>query len=199
MSPRQKLRLVQNRPPAVFDDQKTPAEILQSDVVASNAEEYIQFMISQLRQVIGKDRWNKEVPANLSELVTAIENRFVFEAECLSTDAVGDCVQARVPNGGIYHVTKVDPWDETKMPSAGIIISKSDLTHCVVQFGGVVDGVYGGLTVRKPLFIDDGGGLTQTLPTPGPGQSFFVQGMGSAIDDTAFVLNPGPILIRNRG
>lgn len=196
MAPRQLVRLKESRRPDSYDDQKTPAEIQQAELSASTLEELTHFVLSQIRQITGEANWFDPVQQSIKEL---LETRFTLPAECLATDAVGDAVYSRATDGGIYRVTKCDPSDIDKMPCFGIIISKSGDTDCTLQFGGVVSGVYGGLDLRKPLYVDTDGGLTQTLPSLAVGQTMFVQAVGMAIDDSEFLLNPSPTFDRMRG
>ena len=93
-----------------------------------------------------------------------------FAAYCFSTDAVGDLVfimGAKV--GSRYQVTKIDVDDASKIPAVGILISKSSPTECEVQTGGVLKGVYSGLTPGKALFAgtDARPSHTYTRPTTG--------------------------------
>lgn len=182
MSPKQLHRLFENRVPEAYDDQKTPTEIQSAETSSEHFQHVLVYVLSQIRQILGTTNWNDPVPVALANILTATST---FSAVCLATDAVGDCVYS-VQN---YEVTKCDPTDETTMPASGIIISKSSATDCVVQYTGVCSGVYGGLTIGEPLFIDTDSGLTQTLPTT-PAQPYLAQGMGIAIADSAFIVRP---------
>lgn len=197
MAPRQLVRLKESRRPDSYDDQKSPAEIQQAEVVSADLEDLVHYVLSQLRQITGEANWFDPVQQSLKEI---LETRNTFPAECLATDAVGDCVYARQSAvGGVYQVTKVDPHDEATMPAVGIILSKTSDTDCVVQVAGLVEGVYGGMDIRKALYVDEDGGLTQVLPALVPGDRMFVQGMGMAVDEDALVLSPSASFARRRG
>lgn len=182
MSPKQLHRLFENRIPEVYDDQKTPTEIQNAEITSENFQQVLVFLISQIRQILGTSNWNDPVPVALNDILTSVST---FDAVCLSTDAIGDCVYSTQN----YEVTQCNPLVEATMPASGIIIAKSDATHCTVQYSGVCTGVYGGLTVGEPLFIDSDGGLTQTLPSS-PAQLYLAQGMGVAIADSSFIVRP---------
>ena len=197
MTPRQLVRLKESRQPDAYDDQKTPAEILQAEILASSLEELAHFMLSQIRQITGEDNWFDPVRQSIKSI---IESQNTFPANCLATDAVGDCVYSNLDVvAGIYQVTKVDPNDETKMPAVGLIISKSTDTDCIVKMSGLVEGIYGAMDLRKTLYVDIDGGLTQALPLALPGDRMFIQAMGMAVDDGAFVLTPSATFARRRG
>ena len=196
MAPRQLVRLKESRRSDSYDDQKTPIEIQQAELVAFSLEELTHFVLSQIRQITGEDNWFDPVQQSIKEI---LESRNTFRANCLATDAVGDCMYSRVAAvGGIYQVTKVDPNDQNKMPAIGIIILKSSDTDCIVQTSGVVEDVYGGMDIRKTLYVDTDGGLTQALSPALPGDRMFVQAMGMAIDDAALVLAPSALFMRRR-
>lgn len=192
MSPRQLLRLFENRVPEAYDDQKTATEISNAEVTSQNFEQVITFILSQLKQILGTPNWNDAVPIDLTSVVPVAGT---FEATCLATDSIGDCVYSTGP----YVVTKCDPQNITTMPAKGMIISKSDSTTCLVQCQGIVSNIYGGLTPGETLFVDTDGGLTSTLPTPAPGDSYIAQGIGAAVDDDAFIIRPDVMLIRYKG
>lgn len=196
MAPRQLVRLYESRKSESFDDQKTPDQIAASESLALTHQDFLEYVLSQIRQILGTDNWHDPVPVNLLDL---FQNTNTVEAECLATDSVGDAVCARIEDGGLYRVFQCDPNDEAKMPAWGVIISKSSDTECRVQYGGIVDGLYGGLELRKTLFVDTDGGLTQDLPVVVPGDRMFVQAMGVALDDSVFLLNPTPTMFRRRG
>lgn len=197
MAPRQLVRLKESRRPDSYDDQKSPAEIQQAELAASTLEELTHFVLSQIRQITGEDNWFDPVQQSIKEI---LESRNTFPAQCLATDSVGDCVFANAEAvGGVYQMTKVDPNDPDKMPAAGIIISKSSDTDCIIQVSGLVEGVYGGMDIRKTLYVDVDGGLTQVLPPLTPGDRMFVQAMGMAVDDNALVLTPSAMFARRRG
>lgn len=200
MSPRQLLRLFESRRSESFDDQKTPAEIAASETASDNHQEFLEFVLSQIRQILGTDNWHDAVPVNLAEILTDINDstnaKEAFTADCLATDAVGDCVYCTDdPVGGIYQVTKCDPYVLATLPSVGIIRAKTSATRCEVQYSGEMAGVYGSLDRTRPLFIGFDGGLTQTLPAPNGGP-VWTQIMGKPLGQTIVLVRPNDLLTK---
>ena len=78
---RQKLRLVTVRKPSSFDDQKTPSDIKNNAETASteNEQVFIEYVLSQLRQILGTNNWNDNVPDSLSNIVTSIADLLAIE------------------------------------------------------------------------------------------------------------------------
>ena len=197
MSPRQLVRLYESRKSGTLDDQKTPAEIDVGEATANNHEELFDFLLSQIRQIIGTDHWHSAVPASLATLFQTTSS---FPAECLATDAVGDCVYARMnPIAGVYQVTRADPEDWSMFPALGIISQKTGLTDCRVQYSGTVRGLYGGLQVSDLLFVGAAGRLVSTPPVPSVGGSVFVQAMGAVLGDDEFLVAPSMSVTKRVG
>lgn len=196
MSPRQLLRLFESRRSESFDDQKTPAEIQTSEAVSQNHQEFLDYVLSQIRQILGTDNWHDAVPTNLENVVSTFDAANTFLADCLATDAIGDCVYATAdPIGGIYQVTKCNPYTLETLPSIGIIRSKTTDTRCEVQYSGEMAGVYGSLDLSKPLFIGFDGGLTQVVPAPNGGP-VWVQQMGKPLGQTIVLIRPSDLLTK---
>jgi len=121
----------------------------------------------------------------------------VFAANCLASDTVGDVVYITGDKLGLfYQVTQVDIDDLTKMPAAGVIIVKGSSTECIVQYAGIIQNIYTGLTPQLSLFVGTNGRLTHTVPphpTTGPRVH---QMMGIAIATTALLLDiKSPIIL----
>lgn len=196
MSPRQLLRLFESRQSESFDDQKTPTEIQNSESTAQNHQEFLEYVLSQIRQVLGTDNWYDAAPTNLTDVVASLAAQYTFPADCLATDSVGDCVYATSsPIGGIYQVTKSNPYALETLPSVGIIRTKLTDTRCEVQFAGEMPGVYGSLDLAKPLFLGFDGGLTQILPAPNGGP-VWVQQMGKPLGDSVVLIRPVDLLTK---
>lgn len=200
MTPRQLIRLFDSRKPEQFDDQKTPPEIAASESDAQNMQEFIQYVLAQIRQITGKPKWYDEVPDNLENLTVLTQAPAYLDANCLASDDVGDCVYATANAvGGIYQVTKVDPTVYATPAAFGVIQEKSSATDCKVQLRGALVDVYTGLSVGERLFVDVDGALTHTIPTPAPGGFVTVQAMGTAISENTVLLAPSMQLTRRRG
>ena len=194
MAPRQLLRLYETRKSQSFDDQKPPEQIALSESASQTHQDFLEYMLSQIRQIIGTNKWYDPVPISISQLFAS---QHAFPAQCLSADRVGDCIYSReAPVGGIIQVTKCDLYDYRTLPAIGIIVSKASSTSCVVQYGGVLSGVYGGLERPLPVFLDYDGGLTHVVPTPDTGRPAWLQHMGAAIGESIIALTPSPQLTK---
>jgi hypothetical protein len=108
--------------------------------------------------------------------------RYLHDVTCLSTDSVGDpvCIRGDRVNGK-WRTEKANPYDDTKMPAIGILISKSTPTVGVVQVFGPVEGIFTGLNYLKPSYIVGPAGIQLTAPPTGPGGFAWVQHLGKAV------------------
>jgi len=191
--PRQLIRLSESRESDDFDDQKTPTQIQSAETLSENHQQFLTFVLSQIRQILGTPNWNDPVPATLLDILIP-EN--TFPAICLATDAVGDCVYPRAdPLSGEYRVTKCDPYDLATLPAVGIISEKTSGTDCRVQYAGPLAGVYGGLDREYPVFLAADGGLTQDRPLPGP-NPVWVQFMGRVLGSEELMVAPNHLLTK---
>lgn len=116
----------------------------------------------------------------------------VVEANCLSSDAVGNCVRITGPQiGDYYQVETVDVHNgETKMPAVGVVVEKLSPTLCKVQVTGLMKGVASGLTPGQVLFISSTGTLTHGVATPLAGQKAYIQSMGIAFSSDVVLVVP---------
>lgn len=64
----QRIRTTEVRKPDVFDDQKTPAEIDASETTSADFEDLTNFILSQIRQILGTANWHDAVPLSLSDI-----------------------------------------------------------------------------------------------------------------------------------
>jgi len=121
-------------------------------------------------------------------------------ADCLAADNVGALVRATgAVVSGRYQVETVDPSAVDKMPAVAMIIQKTSPTECVIQFSGIVHGVYSALTPGEQLFVGPGGVLDDEPPDPGVlGGESFVQYIGVSVDEEELSLTPVPMLITRR-
>jgi hypothetical protein len=133
----------------------------------------------------------------LQALPTNNADQQLFAAYCYSTDAVGDVVYIMGNKvGDRYQVTKVDIDDILTVPAVGIITRKTAPTDCEVQIGGILRGLYSGLTPQKVLFIGLDSRLTHiTTPHPGSGRRA-LQIMGQALSTSELFLSAqSPIIL----
>lgn len=131
--------------------------------------------------------------------VAPVLSEFLLEADCTTTDAVGDAVYITSDAvAGRIQVMKVDPTDTATAPSIGVIISKPSTTTCTVRSGGPLDGIYSGLTPNSLVWIDSAARLT-TDPSdtePGVGTTYNYQVMGYAVASDCVLINPQTPVIR---
>lgn len=123
------------------------------------------------------------------------------EANCLSSDAVADCVYITGSKiGDYYQVTKADPHNGVvKMPAIGVIIEKMSPTLCRVQVTGEMEGIVTGLTPGRVVFVSSTGTLTHSLAVPGAGQLAYIQSMGVAASTDVVLVVPDFSIIKRVG
>ena len=76
--PRQLLRLKESRKSDDFDDQQSPGNIQNSEVIALNSQEFLKYLLSQVKRIIHGDRlgrW-KDNPANIMGHDISLESLF---------------------------------------------------------------------------------------------------------------------------
>lgn len=124
-----------------------------------------------------------------------------IDANCLASDAVGDCVYVTGPKvGDLYQVSKADPLDgANKMPAIGILVEKLDSTTCKVQVTGILDNTTPSVTPGKVVFVSAAGLLTHSLAVPVPGSYAYIQSMGIALDTRAILVIPDFSIIKRIG
>jgi hypothetical protein len=120
---------------------------------------------------------------------TAASN--VFSATCLATDLVGNFAYVTGP----YAVTTVDISDSTKIPTIGVIISKSTPTTCVVQWHGEVSGLYVGLIPGKMYFVGSDGRPSATVPVIISGYGY-IQKIGVGLNPSTLLVMPSLELVK---
>ncbi len=125
------------------------------------------------------------------------ESPSVADANCLSSDSVGDLVCITGPIlAGLYQTTRVDVSTLSRMPAVGAIVAKTSATDCVIQFWGRIGGVWSGLTPGKTYFADLGGGITPIPPFPDVSNPrIYVQAIGVALDANILMLNPSTNMV----
>ena len=155
--------------PATFPDGNNPTTLIAADESTEKSQAYFrQFAVAMLKS-----------------LSTAYIS---FNATCGAGDAVGAFVYV---TGASKAVTKSDSTVAGHNPAVGVIVSKSDATHCVVQCGGIVYGVLSGLTPGQTYWISTAGTISLTPPGVGPA---YVQSVGIAIDTDAFLIVPSAVV-----
>lgn len=182
---RQRLRLTTVRKPGQFDDQKTPAQIAQAETTSTDEQQFVEHLLSQIRQILGTDDWHDPVPADLSDL--DLSRNWVW-ADCAAGDLQGNTVYVTADViSGRYQVTTADYTDWDKLPGVGVIIEKSGPTECKVQLRGLVEGLFNGLLPGRPYFLGADGRPSLTV-TSAP--ATYIQRLGVALGSQVLFLEP---------
>jgi len=125
------------------------------------------------------------------ELLNSPQRADFFRGSCIASENIGSLVYISGPKvGGLVPVRVVDPEDEAKMPSAGLIIHKFSQTECMVQQSGPVNGVFTGLEEGKTYKAGTAGVLRRLAPVAPPGGYAMVQFVGHAVAGDVFHLSP---------
>ena len=115
-------------------------------------------------------------------------------ANCDAADLVGDAVYISADKvGDRYQVRKVDVDDVSdpfKAMSMGIINTKTASTECTVRIGGVLEGVYTGLTPGKRLFVGTDARPNHSPFTHPVTGKRIIQKVGYAIASNAIIVSP---------
>lgn len=112
-------------------------------------------------------------------------------ADCLSTDAVGDCIQFTGDLlGDRYQVTRADP--RALIQASGVIIRKATSTQCTIRMAGLMTGIVSGFVPNGLVWLGINGRLEQdrALITALPGGKVLVQPLGFAATSTTVFLLP---------
>lgn len=172
----------------VQNDQASASAILSASSLSVTQEDFQSYVLSQIKRIIHGDNsgiWKDDF---LSQNILPLQDLSVgqlFQANCLSTDAVGTLVYITGPEiSGLIQVTQVNPISLSKMPAFGVIVSKSSSTICLVQRFGVTT-VFTGLTAGKVYYVGSNGSPSLTPPA----WPALQQIAGIAIDVATFVLS----------
>ena len=189
MAPRQRIRLREVRKSDFWDDQRTPAEIDLAESLAVDEQDLLQYLLSQVRQIIGTQQWHNPVPVNLTTLGR-------LSCSCTAVETVGSLVHiSGNKTVGLYTVRKSFATTLATMPVMGLVVSKPEATLAEVQYSGVVSGIWTfDLVAGKPYFLGKDGEISLTPPT-GPA---YVQKIGVALDVSALLVTPDPTFIERR-
>ncbi len=121
-----------------------------------------------------------------------------FDAKCLSSDNVGDCVYITgVDVAGKHQVAKSDITNYLKVPVMAIIVSKSSSTTCVLHWLGPLQD-FSGLTPGRVVFAGADGRPTQVVPVPSSGNSNYLQRIGVALSNDTILFIPDLNLVKLR-
>lgn len=191
-------RLDQIAKPSEFDDQKTATEIANSETNSSDFLDFNSNLLSQIKRIIhGSDSGNwfddPETVFGGSSTLKSLYYAFFKDVVCLSTDLVGKCMSVRdQPVGDQWSVQTADPYDLDKMPSIGVLVSKSTSTTGIMQVLGPCD-IFSGLDITKPVyFVGINGDPVSVCPSASGSSTgkLYVQVFGKAISTNILFLNP---------
>lgn len=112
-----------------------------------------------------------------SDQSTKIVNKF----DCLSGVAAGDLVIPSLSTANQVDAVANNTYNGLCI---GVVINKPTATTCNVITIGLVEGLFSGLTIGKPVFVSSSGGLTNTPPTINS-----LQLMGYAVDTTVVFIH----------
>ena len=119
----------------------------------------------------------------------------LLPALCTAFDNPGDAIQITGDAiGGSLQVARCNPFDVTKMPAVGLLLSKSDATHAVVALFGVQP--LAGFAPGARIFVGQDGRPSASPMVPPRTQPMLVQALGVAIDSARMLLVPSPDMIR---
>lgn len=115
-------------------------------------------------------------------------------ATCLASDDVGHAVRITGDRvGGLYQVTRadIDAAASHEARSAGLIVSKTDSTTCVVQTSGILVGIFSGLTPGRLLFVGTDATLSTTPPSRPSSGRRTIQPLAYAVASDVAIIAPG--------
>ena len=122
----------------------------------------------------------------------------IADAICQPGNVVGDWVFLEQANDP-YTVDSADPSDLDKMPSVGVIVSKSTSTACKIQWRGMTEAIFTGLSIGKIYFLGSDSKLASQPPAPGVGESYYVQPVCIATSATTVDVQPDISLVKRVG
>lgn len=121
----------------------------------------------------------------------------IIRAACDAARQPKDVVYVHADKvGDLYQVTLVNIDSATTVEAigVGVIRAKRSATVCEVQLGGLLDGVYTGLTPGRRLFVDTSGRLSESPPSqPISGRRLSQRVAFAMASDVIFVAPAEPI------
>lgn len=115
------------------------------------------------------------------------EGRY-FEASCLSSAVVNECVKVNgINGGGRPRVRRCDPNDALLMPMTGVIVEKISPQVCLVQVSGIVHTMTG-IVPGEQYFVGPAGAPVTPAPTVPA-----LQLVGIGLGDDKLLLFPNQI------
>ena len=205
-----KVRLYQVRRGDSLNDQRSSVEIQNAPNAAGDQDQFQDALLSQVKRILWGDnpgRWYDDFLGSGLKSLSALAAQTsaggqVFQAVCTATDTVGTLVRVSGDDvNGVSQVTAVDVTDASKVPCIGILVAKSDATHCTVVRDGRVDlsaVIQAPLTAGKRYFVGYNGKPVATPPSAysSPSGYAMVQAIGVATSGTHLEFRPDFFLIK---
>jgi hypothetical protein len=198
MAPKDLIRYKEVRVADRRNDQKSAAQIVNTDAASVTQEQFQEFILSQIKRIIygdqpgtWKDDFQTQGIASLQDLIRMSLPQF-FVADCLSTDAIGDPVIVTGPSVLTFpQVTRINiATTGLTKPAIGLIVTKATPTRCTVLTSGEFQFPTNTLIPGQPYWAAAAGGLTAVLPNPTPGTRLACQVIGTAIDSNRLLVHP---------
>lgn len=196
-------RLRQIAKPDSFDDQRDSVDIANSEINSEDLGQFVEAFLSQIKRLIhGNESGNWfDDPASVFGGDASLFSFFglaYHQVACLSSDTVGDfvCIRGERVNGK-WRVEKANPEDQTKMPSVGVLVSKSTPTVGIMQLVGPCT-LFTGLDFTKPAYHLWSSGIQSGLPPIGPGGYVMVQQVGKPVSSDILWLSNDTRMVKQR-
>ncbi len=164
--PRQYVRQTESRKPDPVDDAKTPTEI--ADNSASDAQSFLERVISQIRQILGTPNWDDAVPVSLTDAIAGgVVAPVVTAANNGLAPAINGVAMQVLVDDGTLHPT----WRQLSYDDIAAAFAVDLVGGGTVEVGAsVVDpaftvGYAGGLATEAVL-SDSDGSADVVLATP---------------------------------
>lgn len=121
------------------------------------------------------------------------------EVDCLSSDAVGNCVYVSGDKvGDRWQVATADPTDDAKMPAIGVLVSKQTSTTGMIQLFGPCD-LFTDMTPGQMVLVGQNGDLLDEVPSIPAGNTFWAQQIGVAAASDVLLLSGSQRMLRYSG
>ena len=173
------------------DEVLTIAAALACVTTIGETEQLIELVLSQSEIAITEIEERIELISIANPALGLPSN--MFAANCTAAEEIHDLVFIAATSA----VRRIDIDDSAKMPVAGVIVSKTSDTDCVVQFAGRIDSLSGLLAGARYW-----AGTDSKVATPRPSDPVSgirsLQVIGNAFSSTELVINIDQTLMRVR-
>ncbi len=189
------VRLDQIRKARDPDDQLTAAEVASIETDAANHLDFLMGMLSQIKRIIHGDdtgKWydNPVAVFGGSATLKALFSRDIRQADCTVDEVIGDFVYVMGdPVADRDQVRKANPANYDKLPTVGVVISKSADDKCLVQWLGETPALFTGLSTGEIYFLGADSKIAEVPPAPVT-VDMFVQPIGVAVAPDRVYIRP---------